>query len=111
MRLRAPCLVLLTALIGCDGQIEIRGIPPVGGTGGSGSGGGAGSGTGGAGAGGVVIDPTCDVSQYQGITLPDIEAAFAQNVYPKFVSAQSGCISCHATNSGRQFKVWAGMTG
>jgi hypothetical protein len=123
MRLRAPCLALLTALAGCDGRIETGGFPPIGGTGGhsgtggstgvGGSNGGVGGGNGGVGGGGegVVIDKTCDVSLYQTITLPDIEAGFAANVYPKLTNAQTGCVSCHATNSGRQFKVWTGMAG
>ena len=128
MRLRAPALVLLTALLGCDGQIESR--FPTGGSGtgagiggtGAGTGTGTGTGTGGgiSGAGGgsvsgtgggAGVDTSCDVTAYQGITLAAIEAGFAANVYPKLVAAQAGCVACHATNSGREFKVWTGMGG
>lgn len=121
MRLRGSCLALIAALAGCDGQIEIpRGLGTGGGasngTGGGmtgGVGGGSSSGTGGGTGGGtaVVIDKTCDVSLYQGITLATIEAGFNTNVYPKLANMQSGCTSCHAASSGRQFLVYAGMAG
>ena len=117
MRLRAPFLALLTGLVGCDGRIDLPSLGGVGGIigpGGNNGAGGSNSGTGGSsgtGGGGVVIDKTCDVTKYQGITLADIEANFTATVFPKFANAQTGCISCHATNSGREFKVWTVIAG
>ncbi len=39
------------------------------------------------------------------VTLAGIAADFAREVQPVLLRQESGCISCHATTSGRQFKV------
>jgi len=116
-------LLLLTAVSACDGRIEVGPNGPIGNTGTGGNLGGTGGNIGGVGGGGgtiggtgggsvgVVIDKSCDPTKYLGISLATIEADFAANVYPKLTQQQTGCISCHQTNSGRQFKVWTAMAG
>ena len=79
MRLRLSTLALTLAFTACEGRIELPGGPISGtgggitGTGGGISGTGGSSGTGGGGA--VVIDTTCNIAGYSGITLADIEAS------------------------------------
>lgn len=117
MRFRLSALAIVVALTGCEGRIELPGGPIDGSGGGitgvgggiSGTGGGTGNGAGGGGA--IVVDTTCNINGYAGITLADIEANFAATVYPKLNNLQTGCTACHAPSSGRLFKVYAGMAG
>lgn len=56
------------------------------------------------------VDPTgalsCQLSSVpQTVSLATIAADFGREVYPAMLRQDSGCISCHSTTSGRQFKV------
>ncbi|WP_224361187.1 carbohydrate-binding domain-containing protein [Hyalangium versicolor] len=44
------------------------------------------------------------------VSLATISADFGQVVYPAMMRQDSGCVSCHSTTSGRQFKVSADPT-
>ncbi|HYH97874.1 carbohydrate-binding domain-containing protein [Hyalangium sp.] len=49
---------------------------------------------------------SCQLASVPGtVTLAGIAADFGREVYPAMVRQDSGCISCHTTTSGRQFKV------
>ncbi|MCY1000493.1 hypothetical protein OWM54_25445 [Myxococcus sp. MISCRS1] len=52
----------------------------------------------------------CDLDRVPaGVTLASIASDFEREVHPALVRPVSGCISCHATTSGRLFKV--GLNG
>jgi hypothetical protein len=109
---RGTFLVLLAGLFGCEAFIAPPGAGPfdpgTGGNNGSGGFGGTGGfgGSGGAGAGqGGGPNTSCDPSAYSAVTAASVAADFAATVHPQMIRPVNGCIACHDTNSGRQFKV------
>jgi Ca-dependent carbohydrate-binding module xylan-binding len=54
---------------------------------------------------------SCQLSSVPaGVSLATISADFGRLVYPAMMRQDSGCVSCHGTTSGRQFKVSADAT-
>jgi hypothetical protein len=48
---------------------------------------------------------TCVPSQFTGLRLEAIVEAYTRDVHPVVLSAERGCVSCHAAGSGRMFLV------
>src|SRR5689334_7515816 len=91
--MRRSLFVLLAMLAGCEGKIVPGGknifdepppIPPE-----------------------ELIPPdvACDVNLYPMVRLETIAGDFARDVFPAMNRQADGCVSCHAPNMGRMFKI------